>query len=136
MPKVAAVSRRHQIPTFGEVVEANVLKLVTRVLVPIFLAIGAWLGPRYLDQIVENLRQQITTATALAQKTAADVQYDRTQNLQVQNQLTQALADVQRAAASQQATATAQYQELKSNQSDMGHRVDRLEDKVDGNRHK
>lgn len=112
--------------------ENSLAKFVARYVVPLCLALGAWLGPRYIDGIVDGLQKQINQNVASLDILRDELRSGRERNIAIALETTKALAEVQRSAAALAATADARYQELKGLADDSRRRIERTEDRLGG----
>jgi hypothetical protein len=128
--------------SFSEaVVESLTLRAINRFGVPLFtgtLVVIGYLAWQYFDvKVLTAIDAYQTTNEQKLDEIRRDVQAGHERGIAAGQKLAETLdkvqstlADVQRAAAAQQATATAQYQELKGADGVHERRLERLEDRL------
>lgn len=110
--------------------ESVYAKLLARYVMPFavvaLLGIFGWLMPRWIDGLEKNIDLKV-------QQVQIQVDAIKTEQLRRTDyfgKISDTLLSIQQASSAQQATASAQYQELKEDSKDNSRRIDRLEDRL------
>src|SRR5262245_26117962 len=109
-------------------------KLLARIGVPFFVTIVipiiGWLGLQYVSGIEARAQAQITILAKQLEAINQDRAQRRVENQQVVSKLSDTLNSVSSTMSVIQATATAQYQEVRGRLEELSRRQDRMEDRL------